>query len=965
MTIIRQITFVLLALAIMAMVNQAASARDANSQRRSATGAAADNSRPVKVFILMGQSNMLGLGHVGPVKFKGSLDYAVQKEHRYRFLVNKLGRWVVSKSVRLVYVVPSRAENQENRVTLMNRLAHGFNGHGMTVGYNQWLSVQGHRYIGPEFGISHELKKLIHGPVLLLKSCNGNRSIGWDLLPPGSKGYLYTDKQGRTWQYAAYGQTPMKWLKGTPKNKRQRVHWYAGKEYDMDVANAKYVLKHLNTFYPGAKSYKIAGFFFWQGDKDRYDAGLASHYEANLTDFIQHVRKDFNAPKAPFVLATLGQDVIGITKGNDGLVLHAQLAVANPVRHPLFKGNVATVYSHPLSKGGASNSHYNGNAQTYMDVGLAMGKAMDKLLAKDKTVGTLTPRGEKLMIQYTAILRNVRREISAALPSIDPGMKKPFMSAFRAEARQKPYRDNNRRFTAAITRCQQLAEPILDMANDFLSSDRYDARLVQASVIAEATPEGLATFAQKSRANEMLIRKLLESPALMRQMQMADGARHGNYGLTMRIYTAIEHASILAHKGILQRLALATALSQKPYLTFHDEPAYNPLKRYLDYQRAYLKGELDPAFPTFTTWECRFIIDEPYDNQEIDWVRKMLRNYEPNMVLSGHYLNIVHTDVGYCHPHPGLVPGNVVAQEIAGGGECGIRAWVGRVAERAFGIPVWGVRQRGHAALTHWTRKGWVTPLGAGWNWNWWDHRCGLDFYLETQARRYDHRFMKVLRAQWIGATLGEKRPDGVVPGTGGFWYAVANCQERELVASGKPRRAALTEKQLLARYGPTEAQKIQQRPVPRSASEISVDKQGVIHIPAVACRWPTKTLRGVLFTKSFLGGMQLHYYKFVHTSRFGKNQPPPLRYTFNVTRGGKYELNAMVVTVKPTQHLAVSVNDGAKSTDITVPWTNGLWQNTRPATITLKRGLNVMTIYPSNNFFAVSIKELSLTPTK
>ncbi|MDA1264906.1 MAG: hypothetical protein O2816_07505 [Planctomycetota bacterium] len=45
-----------------------------------------------------------------------------------------------------------------------------------------------------------------------------------------------------------------------------------------------------------------------------------------------------------------------------------------------FKGNVATVYSHPLSKGGASNGHYNGNAQTYMNIGDAMGRAMAALI---------------------------------------------------------------------------------------------------------------------------------------------------------------------------------------------------------------------------------------------------------------------------------------------------------------------------------------------------------------------------------------------------------------------------------------------------------------------------------------------------------------------------------------------------------------------------------------------------------
>ena len=49
-------------------------------------------------------------------------------------------------------------------------------------------------------------------------------------------------------------------------------------------------------------------------------------------------------------------------------------------KHPEFKGNVATVYTHPLSKGGSSVGHYGGNAETYMNVGEAMGKAMAKLL---------------------------------------------------------------------------------------------------------------------------------------------------------------------------------------------------------------------------------------------------------------------------------------------------------------------------------------------------------------------------------------------------------------------------------------------------------------------------------------------------------------------------------------------------------------------------------------------------------
>ena len=62
--------------------------------------------------------------------------------------------------------------------------------------------------------------------------------------------------------------------------------------------------------------------------------------------------------------------------------MEAQLAVSDPSKHPEFKGNVATVYTHDMAQGGAGNGHYNGNAEVYMDVGEAMGKAMVELLKK-------------------------------------------------------------------------------------------------------------------------------------------------------------------------------------------------------------------------------------------------------------------------------------------------------------------------------------------------------------------------------------------------------------------------------------------------------------------------------------------------------------------------------------------------------------------------------------------------------
>jgi len=323
-------------------------------------GKPADMTKKVKVFIIMGQSNTLEMGKVKGDK-DGSLEHAVKSENLYPFMVDDEGNWTTRKDVRNLHVM-------------------GSGGPGKTsVKRNDWLTVSGNK-IGIETGIGHQLGNALDEPVLILKSAIGNRSLGWDLLPPGSPSYEFTDeKSGKTLVYAGYGQSPDKWEKGTePKP----IGWKAGVQYDGDVARAKDVLKDLGKFYPEATGYEIAGFLWWQGDKDRYNAGHASKYEKNLVNLIEALRKDFDAPEAKFVCATLGQTSKENAKGNEKMIFDAMFAISDASKYPELKGDVATVYTNPLSMGSASNGHYGGNAKTYMNVGLGMGKAMVELLEK-------------------------------------------------------------------------------------------------------------------------------------------------------------------------------------------------------------------------------------------------------------------------------------------------------------------------------------------------------------------------------------------------------------------------------------------------------------------------------------------------------------------------------------------------------------------------------------------------------
>ena len=327
-------------------------------------GQPANMSKPVQVFIIMGQSNTLEMGKVKGDK-EGSLEYAVQKESLYPFMTDEAGKWTKRMDVRNVHTQGSG----------------GPNGRG-GVRRNDWLSVSGGK-IGIEQGIGHHLGDFLDAPVLVLKSSIGNRSLGWDLLPPGSPRHEVVTKDKKTGNKATLV-TPAhndevrhpSWTKGEVPAPPSHT-WHAGLQYLGDVARAKKVLSELDKHYPGAKKYEVAGFLWWQGDKDCYNEAHSTVYGKNLKQLFKELRKEFNAPKAKMVVATLGQTNKDTATGNEKLIIDGMFTFGDS-----HKGEVAVVYTNPISMGSSSNAHYGGNAKTYMNVGLAMGKAMVELLRK-------------------------------------------------------------------------------------------------------------------------------------------------------------------------------------------------------------------------------------------------------------------------------------------------------------------------------------------------------------------------------------------------------------------------------------------------------------------------------------------------------------------------------------------------------------------------------------------------------
>ena len=61
-------------------------------------GKPADMTKKVKVFILLGQSNMVGMGKIKGGE--GSLENAVKEKKKYPYLVDEAGNWVERQDVR-------------------------------------------------------------------------------------------------------------------------------------------------------------------------------------------------------------------------------------------------------------------------------------------------------------------------------------------------------------------------------------------------------------------------------------------------------------------------------------------------------------------------------------------------------------------------------------------------------------------------------------------------------------------------------------------------------------------------------------------------------------------------------------------------------------------------------------------------------------------------------------------------
>ena len=237
--------------------------------------------------------------------------------------------------------------------------------------------------IGPEYGFGLRIAEKIDGPILLIKTSWGGKSLMYDFRPPSAaefrttKAYhdakLQAEANHKRYQEAvdnfpeaekkyaldlAAWQEKMKTADEDEKKKLREPRKPslprkpepfamddAGFFWNEMIAHIKKVLVDPGKYHPGydAKAgFEVAGFVWFQGFNDQFNSEYHGNYAENMRLFIKDVREELQTPQMPFVIGVLGTPVTK-EKVDENEVSLAQRKAA---QFPEFAGNVRAVESY-------------------------------------------------------------------------------------------------------------------------------------------------------------------------------------------------------------------------------------------------------------------------------------------------------------------------------------------------------------------------------------------------------------------------------------------------------------------------------------------------------------------------------------------------------------------------------------------------------------------------------------------
>ncbi len=300
----------------------------------------ATQAKPLKVFILAGQSNMQGHAKVSTFDDLASdpKTAPLLKEMR-----DEAGKPRVCERV-WITSVGCLGNAWDDLSEQKGKLTAGF-------------GAGGEDNIGPEFTFGLTMEKLLNEPVLIIKTSWGGRSLHTDFRSPSGGPFVMAKETQELWEKHPEGAHGIPKLEDRPAVFAEKAA-ATGVYYREMIGHVKKVLadiKRVVPEYDEKQGYELAGFVWFQGFNDLVDGGVYPNqdraggydlYAELLAHFIRDVRKDLAAPKLPFIIGVMGID--GLKGNTQGAMKHFRDAQRKPTTLDEFKGNVIAVETAPF-----------------------------------------------------------------------------------------------------------------------------------------------------------------------------------------------------------------------------------------------------------------------------------------------------------------------------------------------------------------------------------------------------------------------------------------------------------------------------------------------------------------------------------------------------------------------------------------------------------------------------------------
>lgn len=227
--------------------------------------------KPLKVYILAGQSNMQGSAHKSTFAAMGDDPMTAKLLSE---ILDKNGDPVVCNKAWISYLT----KGSEGDTTLHGKVGVGY-------GFDN-------ERIGPEYAFGLYMDKALKEPILIIKTAWGGKSLAVDFRPPSAGPYEPSLKE--------------KERGSVPDSEKVGLYYREMIRHIQTTLKDAESIKEIVPGYTAKQGYELSGFIWFHGWNDMCNRHHLEQYTENMIHFISDVRKEFDRPTLPFIVGILG-----------------------------------------------------------------------------------------------------------------------------------------------------------------------------------------------------------------------------------------------------------------------------------------------------------------------------------------------------------------------------------------------------------------------------------------------------------------------------------------------------------------------------------------------------------------------------------------------------------------------------------------------------------------------------------